>query len=255
MENRSTGIIITAIILFALGAGCLGAQSPPPPGSVNGSRVNITVAERTYPAYLAVPSASGRYPAVLLIHSFNGLEPGYYNLSDQLASEGYVVLAPEWQTFNQQAGDSEVGEIINSSLALLSTHNTVDPTRIGLTGFCAGGRYTMLFLPQRNEFRSGVAWYGFPYSRGFTNDTMPAEHIDTLTVPLLMIHGSRDQASPVTDIYRYAEELENADTYFELKVYQGKGHGFMIENGSLVRDDIAQDAFREMSTFFNRTLK
>jgi carboxymethylenebutenolidase len=255
MEKRSTGIMIASLIILAVTAGCLGSESPLPQETGGGSNVNISVGEREYPAYLAVPPFQGRFPAIVLIHSFNGLEPGYKTLSDRLASDGYVVLAPEWQVFNRQAGDSEVGEIINSSLGYLSAQNSVDSSRIGLTGFCAGGRYTMLFLPQRVEFRAGVAWYGFPYSTGFGNDTMPAEYITQLNVPLLIIHGSRDQASPINDIYRYAGELDAAEKYFELKVYQGKGHGFMIENGSLAQDDIAQDAFMEMSTFFNRTLK
>jgi carboxymethylenebutenolidase len=60
----------------------------------------------------------------------------------------------------------------------------------------------MSFLPQNEGFRSGVAWYGFPYSRGFANDMMPAEHINALTSPMLIIHGSRDQASSVGDIYQ-----------------------------------------------------
>jgi Dienelactone hydrolase and related enzymes len=254
MKKRITGILLAALFL-AITAGCLGDQSSPPSGSVEGSTVQITVGERSYPGYLAVPSAAGRYPAILLVHSFNGLEPGYYDLSDQLASEGYIVLAPQWQTFNQTAGDAEVGNLIDQSFLYLTQHTAVDSDRIGLTGFCAGGRYTMLFLSQDDGFRSGVAWYGFPYSRGFSNDTMPAEHVESLSSPMLIIHGSRDQPSPVSDIYRYAQELDAADRYFELKMYQGKGHGFMITNGSLVKDDIAQDAFREMVTFFNRTLK
>ncbi|AKB81800.1 dienelactone hydrolase family protein [Methanosarcina barkeri 3] len=73
--------------------------------------------------------------------------------------------------------------------------------RIGLTGFCAGGRYTMLFLPQIKEFESGVAWYGFPYTEG--SEIQPdrsASLIDQLDALVLMIHGTRDQYSNVTDI-------------------------------------------------------
>ncbi len=112
----------------------------------------------------------------------------------------------------------------------------------------------MLFLPQMAEFRPGVAWYGFPYSGGFANQSKPADMIAQLNVPMLVIHGTHDQASPIVDIYGYATELNASNKYFELKVYYGQPHGFMIENGELSRNFAATDAYREMVTFFDRTL-
>ena len=191
----------------------------------------------------------------MLIHSFNGLESGYRNLTDNFARQGYVVISPEWQTFEKTPGDEVVEGLIKDSVAYLQTRQDVDANRLGLTGFCAGGRYTMLFLPQMTDFKSGVAWYGFPYSGGFANQSMPADFIENLKAPMLMIHGTHDQASPVSDIYRYATALNASGKYFELKVYQGQPHGFMIENGELSRSFLANDAYREMVTFFYRTLK
>jgi carboxymethylenebutenolidase len=71
---------------------------------------------------------------------------------------------------------------------------------------------------------------------------------------MLMIHGSRDTASPIAGIYNYSIALDGAGKYFELKVYQGKPHGFMITNGSLSSDQASMDAYREMIAFFRRTL-
>jgi carboxymethylenebutenolidase len=139
-------------------------------------------------------------------------------------------------------------------VAALQARPEVDGSKIGLTGFCAGGRYTMLFLPQVTELKAGVAFYGFPYSRGNTNTTTPAEHIGELEEPLLMIHGSGDNASPVDGIYNYTKELDAAGKYYELKVYQGKPHGFMIANGSLAADDAATDSYNQMISFFRRML-
>jgi carboxymethylenebutenolidase len=251
---------VAGLIFLVLFAGCIGgqqAQDSVVPGApmapVTGSFVNITAVGREYPSFLAVPAAAGKYPAIVLIHSFNGLEPGYREMVELMASDGFVVLAPQWQTFGASPPDSDVAAIIKSALSYLASRPEADMTRAGLTGFCAGGRYTMLFLPQMKEFRSGVAWYGFPYN-GATNDSIPAMHIAELQVPMLMIHGSRDQASPIRNIYNYSTELDSAGKYFELKVYQGKPHGFMITNGSLSKDDASMDAYREMIAFFRRTL-
>ncbi len=113
----------------------------------------------------------------------------------------------------------------------------------------------MLFLPQIADFRSGVAWYGFPYSGGNANQSKPADMIGQLNAPMLIIHGTFDRGSPIADIYRYATELNASGKYFELKVYYGQPHGFMIENGELSRSLVAQDAYREMVAFFDRTLR
>jgi len=246
-------LCIMAIIISGIANAIQMSKNDPTPPVMN-STIEIHSGNKTYPAYLSSPSTEGKWPAVIMIHSFNGLEPGYKSLADKFASEGFVVIAPEWQTYNKSPRDEIVGQLIKDADSYLKTRNDVDPNLMGLTGFCAGGRYTMLFLPRMN-FKSGVAFYGFPYSEGFNNQSKPIDFINQLKVPMLMIHGTNDQASHISDIYRYATDLNASDKYFELKVYQGEPHGFMIENGQLSQSFPAKDAYWQMVTFFNRTLK
>ena len=227
--------------------------------------VEIMSDDLTYPAYVAAPAQAGEriggedeaavYPGVVMIHSFNGLEPGYRDLADRLAASGYVVIAPEWQTFERTPRDEVVGELLRAAAAHLMERDDVDGDRLGLTGFCAGGRYTMLFLPSMDEFRSGVAWYGFPYSGGFNDETKPADLIDGLDAPMLIIHGTGDVPSPISGIYEYAAALDAAGKYFEMKVYQGEDHSFMISGGERSDSSASLDAEGEMARFFDRTLK
>ena len=77
---------------------------------------------------------------------------------DENTRAGFVVVAPEWQTYGQRRGDDEVESVIRSAIGYLQNRSDVDTARLGLTGFCAGGRYTMLFLPQMHKFGAGVAW-------------------------------------------------------------------------------------------------
>jgi carboxymethylenebutenolidase len=72
---------------------------------------------------------------------------------------------------------------------------------------------------------------------------------------MLIIHGTHDLPSNISEIYSYATELNASDKYFEMKVYQGEPHGFMIEEGELSQSFPARDAFWQMTSFFNRTLK
>ncbi len=214
------------------------------------SDVEIVSGGKAYKSYLAAPSAAGPHPAVVLVHSNRGLEEGYRTMSDKLAAEGFVVLAVGWQTFQQQVDDATVKQLIEDSVKFLSDRKDVDTKRLGLTGFCAGGRYTMLFLPQIKSFKAGVAWYGFPY-RG---TPPPADLVGQLESPMLMIHGTEDQGSPIADIYRYSTALQEAKKYFELKVYFGEPHGFMLVQGQMRQDEIATDAFTQMVDFFKRKL-
>jgi carboxymethylenebutenolidase len=248
--------LVVILVLFAGAAGCLANTSPEQKSPASGSAVvNISSNGRNYPVYVSAPVLTGTYPGIVLLHSFNGLEPGYLTLVDMFASKGYFVIAPQWQIYNKSPDDEEVQALVESGIAYLKTRADVDTQHLGLTGFCAGGRYTMLFLPQLKDFRSGVAFYGFPYSGGFANETRAVDYIGELSVPMLMIHGSSDQASPVTDIYKYAVALNQSGKYFELKVYEGEPHGFMVQNGKMNENDVARNAFGEMVEFFNRTLK
>ncbi|HLV34189.1 MAG TPA: dienelactone hydrolase family protein [Spirillospora sp.] len=217
---------------------------------IEAADVEVTSGGQAYQSYIAAPAEGGPYPGIILIHSFNGLEAGYRTMVDQMASEGFVVLAAGWQTFEQSPSDEVVSQLVQDSIAFLSARDDVDPERIGLTGFCAGGRYTMLYLPQIEGLAAGVAWYGFPM-RG---EPAPVDLVDNLTVPMLMIHGTADQPSPITDIYQYAGALAEAGATFELKVYSGEPHGFMLADGQLRTDEIARDAYNEMMNFFRRKL-
>jgi carboxymethylenebutenolidase len=217
---------------------------------VMSEEVEITSDGQAYASYLAAPTEDGTYPGIVLIHSFNGLEEGYRTMTDQFAAQGFVVLAVGWQTFERGPSDATMAQLLQDSVDFLSAREDVDATRLGLTGFCAGGRYTMLFLPQMAAFGAGVAWYGFPYN----GDTPPADLIDDLASPMLVIHGTKDNPSPIADIYRYVTDLDAAGKEFELKVYAGEPHGFMLSDGQLRQDEVAQDAFDEMVSFFVRKL-
>ncbi|MDN5339888.1 MAG: carboxymethylenebutenolidase [Euryarchaeota archaeon] len=248
-------ILLAAVVSLLLLVGGVGVAEIGTAGMRNGTTVNIQSGGQSYPAYITTPEDGGPFPAVVLIHSFNGLEEGYRVMADRLATEGFVVIAPEWQTFEESPTDNVTEALIRDTVTYLETRPEVNSSSIGLTGFCAGGRYTMLFLPQIEEFSAGVAWYGFPYAGGQANGTPPAEVIGNITDPMLIIHGTADEASPVSDIYRYATDLDAAGKYFELKVYQGEPHGFMIgEDGQMAETPVAESAYEEMAGFFKQRL-
>jgi carboxymethylenebutenolidase len=237
------------------GIAVLAALAVPGFSQNTGQALSLLSGGRSYASYISAGAGASRKPAIILIHSFNGLEQGYRDLVDKFAAEGFVVLAVGWQTFEKSPSDAVVEQIVRDAIVVLKARADVDPTRLGLTGFCAGGRYTMLLLPTVTDFAAGVAWYGFPNAGGSAAQPVkPIDEIPQLQHPLLMIHGSADQASPIAGIFQYASALQGAGKYFELKVYQGLPHGFMVQNGQLWRNDKADDAFQQMVSFFRRMM-
>lgn len=224
-----------------------------------GQSLDVMSGGKAYQSYLSVPEGgdqTAKKPAVILIHSFNGLEQGYKDLTDEMAAAGYVTLALGWQTFDKQPSDDTVKALIEDGLKVMAGRSDVDMNRVGLTGFCAGGRYTMLFLPQMPQFKSGVAWYGFPDGGGTaTQPKAPAEFTQQLNRPMLIIHGSKDQASPIATIYNYANKLDAAGKNFKLVVYQGEPHGFLLKDSKIADTYASKDARRAMLNYFGDTLK
>ena len=219
--------------------------------SVVSEDIQVMSDGQAYESYIAYPEEEGTYPGVVLIHSFRGLQQGYRDMTDAFAAEGFVVLAVGWQTFEQSPSDALVQQLLLDSIDFLSERGDVDTEKIGLTGFCAGGRYTMLFMPQIDGFGAGVAWYGFPNNG---DPVTASDLVDELDSPMLIIHGTQDRPSPIADIYAYATALGDAGADFELKVYANEPHGFMLADGELRTDDVATDAFNEMVDYFNRKL-
>lgn len=246
MNGRWVGLVLLLLFLFPMIAAAQDAEGM----AVASEEVAVMSGGQAYESYLAAPDGEGTFPGIVLIHSFNGLEEGYRTMTDQLAAEGFVVLAVGWQTFERSPSDDVMMQLVQDSIDFLTSRDDVDPERLGLTGFCAGGRYTMLFMPQFESFGAGVAWYGFPNN----GDTAPADLIEDLSAPMLVIHGTADNPSPIADIYAYVTALDSAGKDFELKVYAGEPHGFMLSGGQLRQDEVAQDAFNEMADYFHRKL-
>ncbi|HVP17998.1 MAG TPA: dienelactone hydrolase family protein, partial [Spirochaetia bacterium] len=131
-----------------------------------GQLIDVASGGKNYASYISAPPTGGRKPGIVLVHSFNGLEQGYKDLVDRFAAQGFVVLAVGWQTFEKRPSDAVMAALVKDAIAVLRARDDVEASKIGLTGFCAGGRYTMLFLPAISDFSAGVAWYGFPYAGG-----------------------------------------------------------------------------------------
>ncbi len=114
---------------------------------VNGQDMNL---------YASIPGGSGPFPAVVVIQAAGGVNDFITKVSDRLAEDGYVAVAPDLFhritdpsvtdgiTKAGQLSDPEIIADVNATVDFLRNHSAVDGERIGITGFCMGGRVTWL---------------------------------------------------------------------------------------------------------------
>ena len=203
-------------------------------------------------AYQARPESTEPRPAVIVLHARNGLLPFFKECAEELAQEGFVGFSVGWQTRlppNEERklpSNDVVLEDIASAVNYLRKQTYVNPQRIGIMGFCAGGTLVFLSLSQVEGLASGVAHYGNPKEA--------INLADRLSGALLMINGDEDRAVPLEDIQRYRDRLQSLGKEAALQVYTGVGHAFTIRGSRSYHEGHARDAWAKTVSHLRQTL-
>jgi carboxymethylenebutenolidase len=227
------------------------------------------------PAYRAMPKAvgdmgaAGAYPLVLVVQEIFGLHEYIKDVCRRIALRGYVAVAP--QTF-ARAGDpaelteiSEIRPIVNATpdaTTMADLDSTVDwavnesdadPNRLGITGFCWGGRTVWLYAAHSSRLKAGVAWYG--RLAGDISENQPQWPVDvarSLNAPVLGLYGGDDASIPADVIERMRAELRAVNSRSEIIVYPGAPHGFHSDYRPSYRPADALDGERRLFEWLAR---
>jgi carboxymethylenebutenolidase len=231
------------------------------------STVEIRTPEGSMPAHLAEPEGRGPFPALVVIMEAFGLVPHIRSVAERLAGEGYVALAPDfywrWLPENavgydrldraialmQKVDDAKFTGDMGAALDFLAARADVDGARIGVTGFCMGGRLSFLTacaLPDR--IAAAAPFYG----GGIANHLARA---DRIRAPLYLFFGEKDAFIPLDQVQKIETRLSELGRTFHCKVYPGADHGFFCEERASYHAEAAADAWRELMRFFARHLK
>lgn len=219
----------------------------------------------TMPVYLARPSGGGQNPAVLVIMEAFGLNEHIKDVTRRLAREGYTALAPDlyWRggklrsvgydqlseaiAMMQSTRDGQIVSDVSSAIAYLAQQPTVRENRIGITGFCMGGRVSFLAaceLP--DKIKAAAPFYG---------GGIPVEKTPKLRCPLLAFFGEQDAFIPLDNVEALKAALAKDGKKAEVVVYPGAGHGFFCNERDSYQADAAADAWERLKRFFAEHLK
>jgi carboxymethylenebutenolidase len=229
----------------------------------------VPVADGVLPAYYARPLGSGPFPIVLVNEEVFGVHHYIADICRRLAKAGYLAVAPEiyarladmskltdfsaiFRDVVSKAADATVLSDLDASVAWAAA-NRGDTGRVGVTGFCRGGRNTWLYAAHNPTLKAAVAWYG-PVA-GPSTDIQPKTPADVATelkCPLLGLYGGKDGNIRVADVQAAAAAARAAGHTVEIVVYPEAPHGFHADYRPSYRPGDAADGWQRMLAWFRK---
>jgi carboxymethylenebutenolidase len=229
--------------------------------------VKIPVPGGTIPAYRAMPAAGGPFPTVLVVQEVFGVHEHIQDICRRLAKAGYFAVAPALfarqgdvtQASSMQdvmnvvakVPEPEVAGDLDATVAWATSTGKADTTRLGITGFCWGGRQVWLYAEHNPRVKAAVAWYG-PLQRpkGEMTPTNPQDLASQLKVPVLGLYGGADAGIPMAQIKAMQDALRAAGNPSDIVVYPDTPHGFNADYRASYRPEQAKDGWQRMLAWF-----
>ena len=218
--------------------------------------------------YASIPTGSGPFPAVVVIQAAGGVNDFITTVSDRLAEEGYVAVAPDLFhritdpsitdgiTKAGQLSDPEIIADVNATVAFLRNHSAVDGEKIGVTGFCMGGRVTWLAAATNPYFKAAAPYYGgnLMVPRGAA-DQSPFQLSDGINCPILFHFGELDGNPSQENMRTLDDELTRLGKPHQFYTYPGADHGFMDHTGARYHREAAETSWSRTLEFFAAHIK
>ncbi len=232
--------------------------------------VKIGVADGEIPAYQAMPSKGGPFPVVLVVQEIFGVHEHIKDVCRRFGKLGYLAVAPElyarqgdvskMTSINEiisqvvaKVPDAQVMSDLDAAVAWAGKSGQGDTSKLGITGFCWGGRIVWLYAAHNPKLKAGVAWYGRLV--GPSNELQPKNPIDlaaSLKAPVLGLYGGSDPGIPVETVEQMRGALKAATNPSEIIVYPDTPHGFHADYRPSYRPQQAQDGWRRLQAWFKK---
>ena len=207
--------------------------------------------------YFARPAGDGAYPGIVLIHENRGLRPEIKKAADDLAKEGYLVMAVDLYngrvmetqdearafapTYDQEQGLANM----RAAAAYLRGQGA---TKVGSWGWCFGGAQSLQLALSGEDLGATVIYYG---SRPITD----AAQLGAIKSPVLGIYGDQDQAIPQETVSAFDKALTDAGVQHTFHIYPGVGHAFANPSNPNHHPEHTADAWAKTIAFLNANLK
>ncbi|WP_435009917.1 dienelactone hydrolase family protein [Tundrisphaera lichenicola] len=234
--------------------------------------VKIPVTDGSIPGYRAMPATGGPFPVVLVVQEIFGVHEHIKDVCRRFAKLGYFAIAPEMYArqgdvsnltdFQEifkivaKVPDAQVMSDLDAAVAFAKASGKADTAKLGVTGFCWGGRIVWLYAAHNPNLKAGVAWYGrLAQTPGQENDLQPKYPIDlveSLKAPVLGLYGEADQGIPVASVEKMRAALKAAGKPGEIILYPDTPHAFHADYRPSYRKDKAEDGWKRCLEWFKK---
>jgi carboxymethylenebutenolidase len=274
----SDGLDRRAFVRAAVGSGfaaavlpvCAQTQISTPSAGLLTGEVTIPVGDFKMPAYRAAPQDKTGAPVVLVLSEIFGVHEHIADVARRFANAGYFAIAPELFVRQGDAGsygeiakliaevvnkvpDAQVMNDLDACVAWAKTQGA-DTNRLGVTGFCWGGRITWLYAAHNPSVKAGVAWYGRLV--GQTSALTPKHPVDvagTLHGPVLGLYGGQDPGIPLDTVEAMKRALAAGSSPAKkssFTVYPDAPHAFHADYRPSYRKAAADDGWQQCLSWF-----
>jgi carboxymethylenebutenolidase len=269
--TRRKFVVTTLAAGFALAVQPVGADTITTDSKgLEAGEVKVPVKDGEIPAYRAMPEKGGPFPVVLVVQEIFGVHEHIKDLCRRLAKVGYLAVAPELYSREgdvtkykeikdivekvvSKVPDEQVMSDLDATAAWAKKSGKGDTAKLGITGFCWGGRIVWLYAAHSKDLKAGVAWYG--RLEGKANDLQPKYPIDlvgSLKAPVLGLYGEKDQGIPVESVEKMKKALKEEKKTAEIVLYPDTPHGFNADYRPSFRKEAAEDGWKRMLEWFKK---
>lgn len=265
-------------IKAALGVGYAAATLPiMAQTAIKTSTAGLTVGEVTVdvngfamPMYRAAPTGKANLPVVLVLSEVFGVHEHIADITRRFAHLGYMALAPE--LFVRQGDAQSYGEMATLMLEVIAKvpdaqvmgdldatvkwagANGGDTHRLGVTGFCWGGRQAWLYAAHNPAVKAGVAWYGRLVGQtSALNPKQPLDIAGDVNGPVLGLYGGADAGIPLATIDKMKAALASGNAAAKASqfvVYPEMPHAFNADYRPSYRKEAADDGWKRATAWF-----
>jgi carboxymethylenebutenolidase len=236
-------------------------------GLVEGE-VRIKTKDGEMPAYRAMPANGKNLPTILVVQEIFGVHEHIKDVARRFAKAGYLAVAPELYArqgdVSKLTNMDEIRPIVAKvpdaqvlsdldAAAAWAAKNGGDPKKLGITGFCWGGRIVWLYAAHNPNLKAGVAWYGRVEGQG--TELQPKNPIDLVKdvkAPVLGLYGGADAGIPNESVDRMRAALSAAGKKAEIHTYPDTPHGFHADYRPSYRKEAAEDGWKRALDWFRK---
>ena len=220
--------------------------------------------------YASIPSGSGPHPAVVIAFHIGGIDEFDKTMADRLAAAGYVAVIPDlFHRFPQEVldgpimgrldhlSDPDIIADMNAAVDFLKSNPAVDSERIGVTGFCMGGRIAWLMAAVNPAFKASVPFYGGNIMSTWGPATQtPFDLTSGINCPMMFHFGEIDGNPSPEDQVKLDAELTRLGKPHKFYSYPGADHAFMdLTNPQRFHQEASEAAWPRTLEFFATHLK